>query len=57
MKITAEITDYSKPAKPSIRIHNDYFDGNKIELEVKGERYTVLGSELIYAVKRCMLER
>ena len=48
MKITAEITDYSNPAKPSIKIHNAHFDDNKVELEVKGERYTVSGKELIW---------
>lgn len=55
MKITAEITDYSKPAKPSIRVHNHWSHGDMVELEVNGERYTVKGSELISAINRCML--
>ena len=55
MNITSEINDYSKPAKPHIRIHNSWPDGNKVDLEIDGKRYTVSGSELISAVKRCML--
>ena len=55
MKVTVEINDYSKPAQPCIRIHNAWADGEKVELEVKGERYTVDGNELISAIKRAML--
>ena len=55
MTVTCEIHDYSKPAQPSIRIHNAVFDGKKVELEIKGERYTVEGEELISAVQKCML--
>lgn len=55
MKITAEIMDYSKPAKPSIRVHNHWNQGDMVELEVNGERYTVKGSELISAINKCML--
>ena len=55
MTITCEINDYSKPSKPSIRIHNAYRDGDKVELEVNGERYTVCADELISAVKKAKL--
>lgn len=55
MKVTVEINDYSKPAQPCIRIHNAWADGEKVELEVKGERYTVDGNELLSAIKRAML--
>lgn len=52
MKVTVEINDYSKPAQPCIRVHNAWSDGSKVELEVKGERYTVSADELISAIKR-----
>lgn len=55
MKVTIELTDYSNPAKPSIRVHNAWMDSNKVELEVKGERYTLSADELISAVKRAKL--
>ena len=52
MKVTVEINDYSKPSQPCIRVHNSWYDGAKVELEVKGERYTVSADELISAIKR-----
>ena len=55
MKITCEINDYSKPAKPRIRIHSSWSHGEMVELEVGDERFTVDGEELISAIKRCML--
>ncbi len=55
MKVTCEIEDYSNPAKPCIKVHNAWCDGEKVELEVKGERYTVDAEELIGAVKRAKL--
>ena len=56
MKVTCEINDYSKPAKPKIKVHNAWADGRAVELEVNGERYKVNGEELISAVKKCMLD-
>lgn len=56
MKITTEITDYSEPAKPPIRVHNHWNIGSFVELEVNGERYAVKGSELISAINRCMTD-
>lgn len=56
MKVTCEIKDYSKPAKSNIRIHNAWGDGEKVELEINGERYTVLAKELISAVKRASFD-
>ena len=55
MKVTVEINDDSKPAQPCIRVHNAWGDGSKVELEIKGERFTVSGEELISAVKRAMV--
>lgn len=55
MKITAEISDYSEPAKSNIRVHNHWNYGDMVELEIDGERYTVKASELISAVQRCEL--
>ena len=53
MKVTCEINDYNSPAL--IRIHNAWADSGKVELEINGERYTVVASELISAVKRATL--
>ena len=55
MNVTCEINDYSNPSQPSIKIHNDWCDGDKVELEVEGKRYTVKGTELIGAVNKCLL--
>ena len=55
MKVTCEINDYSNPAKAAIRIHNAWAHSGKVELEINGERYTVVASELISAVKRATL--
>ena len=55
MKVTTQIEDYSNPAKSPIRIHNCWNDGDRVEVEVDGERHIVDGDELISAVKRCML--
>ena len=52
MKVTVEINDYSKPAQPCIRVHNAWRDGSKVELEIKGERFTVSAEELISAIQR-----
>jgi hypothetical protein len=52
MKVTVEINDYSKPTQPCIRVHNAWSDGSKVELEVKGERFTVSAEELISAIQR-----
>ena len=55
MTVTCEIDDYSHPAQPRIRVHNAWCDSNKVELEINGERYTVVAEELISAVKRATL--
>ena len=55
MKVTIEVTDYSEPAKPCIRVHNVWPAGNKVELEVDGKRYRVVADELISAVRRAEL--
>ena len=56
MKVTVEIQDYSNPAKLPIRVHNAWGDGDKVEVEVGGERHVVDGAELISAVQRCLLD-
>lgn len=52
MKVTVEIRDYSQPKQPCIMVHNAWNDGGKVELEIKGERYTVSADELISAIER-----
>ena len=56
MKVTCEITDYSAPAQPSLRVHNAWGNGDRVELEIEGKRYTVNGKELISAIQRCLLD-
>ena len=53
MKVTCEINDCSNLA--AIRIHNAWGESGKVELEINDERYTVVASELISAVKRATL--
>ena len=54
IKVTCQLTDYSNPAKPEIKVHN-YWNGNKyVEVEVDGDRYVVSGTDMIEAVKNCM---
>ena len=55
MKVTIEIHDYSDPAKPNIRVHSAWSDGDKAELEIDGKRYTVIAEELISALKKVQL--
>lgn len=57
MKVTCEIKDYSNPTKPNIKIHNAWNDGNKVEIEITGERYTVVANEIISAIERARLNR
>ena len=56
MKVTCEIKDYSNPAKPNIRVHNAYNDSGKVEIEINGERYTVVAKEIISAIERATLD-
>lgn len=55
MKVTCEIKDYSNPAKQSIRIHNAWNYGDRVELEVNGEIYVVSAAELKSAVDKATL--
>ena len=57
MKVTVEIKDYSIPAKVPIKVHNAWHDSNKVELEVDGQRYTVVSEEIVSAIKRATLGR
>ena len=54
MKITCEVKDYSNPAMMNIRVHNHWCESDKVEIEVEGKRYTVIGREMIEAIKNCM---
>lgn len=55
MTVTCEIKDYSNPAKPKIKIHNAWNDSDKVEIEINGERYTVVADEMISAINRAKL--
>lgn len=52
MKVTVEIRDYSQPKKTPIRVHNSWCNGDKVELQIGSEYYTVNADELISAVQR-----
>lgn len=54
VKVTCEVKDYSEPAKPSIRVHSHWNINRFVEIEVKGERYTVNGNDLKVAIDNCM---
>ena len=54
IKVTCEIHDYSNPAQPAIRVHSHWCYGGEVEIEIKDERYTVDGRELIEAIKKAM---
>lgn len=54
IKVTCEVQTYDTPAKPSIRVHSHWFNDAQVEIEVKGERYTVVGKDLITAVEDAM---
>ena len=54
IKVTCQIEDYSNPAMPNIKVHNNWLTKRQVELEVDGKRYTVDGRELILAVENCM---
>lgn len=55
MKVTIELTDYSKPPKPKIKVHSAWGDSKMIDLEVDGQLYRLSADELISAVKRAKL--
>ena len=55
MKVTVEIKDYSQPKQPCIRVHNSWCDGEKVELQIKDQYYTVDAAELISAIKRAQV--
>lgn len=55
MQVTVDITDYSNPAQPGIRIHNAWCDGSKAELEIDGKRYRVSIDEMISALQKVRL--
>lgn len=54
IKVTCELSDYSDPAMPCIKVHNNWISKRRVELEVDGKRYTVDGHDLITAVENCM---
>lgn len=54
MKVTCEITDYSNPAQPNIRVHNG-FNSGMVVLEIREQWYVVSAEELMSAVQRAKL--
>lgn len=56
MKVTCEIEDYSNPKQPNIKVHNAWCDGDKVEIEIEGKRYTVIAKELISAIEKATIK-
>ena len=53
VKTTCEVKTYSDTAKPSIRVHNHWNNNQMVEIEVNGERFVVLASDLEKAIRNC----
>lgn len=54
VKVSCALEDYSDPRKPPIKVHNHWNTKKMVELEVDGKRYTVVGEDLITAIKNAM---
>lgn len=54
IKVTCEVPDYSDPAQPSIKVHNNWNTKRMVEVEIDGKYYTVDGRDLITAIENCM---
>ena len=54
IKVTCQLEDYSVPAMPSIKVHNNWNTKRNVDLEVDGKRYTVNGNDIIQAVQNAM---
>ena len=54
VKVTCELSDYTNPAMPSIRIHNHWSDRHMVEIEADGKRYVVKAKDLIAAVENAL---
>ena len=54
--VTCKVQTYDTPQKAPIRVHSHWHDGNMVELEIVGvgERYTVVGKDLITAIENAM---
>lgn len=53
VKVSCEVTTYDTPAKPNIRVHTHWNEMSKVEIEINGERITVVAKDLIAAVENC----
>lgn len=54
VKVTCKLTDYSDQVKPEIIVHNHWNNNKFVEIEVDGKRFTILGQDMIEAVKNAM---
>lgn len=54
IKVTCEVQTYDNPAKPSIRVHSSWAFRDRVEIEINGERYTVIAKDIIAAVQNCI---
>ena len=54
IRVTCDVQTYDDPAKPHIRVHSHWYDDKRVVVEVNGERYTVIGKDLITAIEDAM---
>lgn len=53
VKVTCEINEYSDSIKTRVLVHNHWNSNEFVELEIKGERYTLSAIELKTAIENC----
>lgn len=54
--VTCKVQTYDTPQKAPLRVHSHWCDGQMVEIEVvgAGERYTVVGKDMITAIENAM---
>ena len=52
--VTCRVKNYDNPAKVSFLVHSHWTDNKFVEIEINGERYTVVGSDMITAIQAAM---
>ncbi len=54
IKVTCQVDNYDDPQKASIKIDNHWVDNTMIVITVGEQERTVLGRDLITAIRNCM---
>ncbi len=53
IKVTCTVQNYDNPAKEDLKVHSHWHQKEMVELEINGQRYTVLARDVEAAVKNC----